>query len=61
LINGTVSFIGYIIAGITGSVIVLFISIVLLVISIIILSKTKGTRIKNLTIDEIEALEGEKL
>lgn len=61
MINGTVSFIGYIIAGITGSVIVLFISIVLLVISIIILSKTKGTRIKNLTIDEIEALEGEKL
>ncbi|MCT4564355.1 MAG: Na+/H+ antiporter NhaC family protein [Maledivibacter sp.] len=61
LINGTVSFIGYIIAGITGSVIVLFISIVLLVISIIILSKTKGTRIKNLTIDEIEALKGEKL
>lgn len=56
LLNGFVSFIGFIIAGITGSPIALLISLVLFVVLIILASKFKGYRIKNMTLKEIEAL-----
>lgn len=58
LLNGFVSFIGFIIAGITGSPIALLISVVLFIILIALASKFRGVRIKNMTIEEVEALEG---
>jgi len=61
LINGLVSFIAYIIAGMTDSVIVLFVAIAALIISIVLLSKTRGLRIPNLTLDDIEKLEVKNL
>ena len=57
LLNGSVSFIGFIIAGLTGSPIALLVSMVLFVILIIGASKLRGVRIKNMTIEEVELLE----
>lgn len=57
LLNGLVSFIGFIIAGITQSVIALFISIILSVVILMIASKIKGVKIKNMTLKEVEDLD----
>lgn len=56
LLNGFVSFIGFIIAGITGSPIALLISFVLFVVLIIFASRLKGYKIKNLSINDIERI-----
>lgn len=58
ILNGSVSFVGFIIAGLTGSPIALGVSVVLFVILIGIASKLWGTRIKNMTIEEVERIEG---
>lgn len=59
LLNGSVSFIGFIIAGLTGSPLALVVSIILQVILVIVASKFRGIKIKNMTIEEAELLEGE--
>ncbi|MBK5242304.1 Na+/H+ antiporter NhaC family protein [Clostridium sp.] len=56
LLNGFVSVIGFIIAGITQSVIALFISIILSLVILLIASKIKGVKIKNMTLKEAESL-----
>lgn len=57
LLNGGVSFIGFIIAGITGSPMALLISIILFIIMIMIASKLRGHRIKNTTIEDLELID----
>ncbi|WZL73364.1 Na+/H+ antiporter NhaC family protein [Clostridiaceae bacterium 35-E11] len=54
VLNGVVSFIAYIIGGITSSIIALFIAIALQIILLVILSKTKGTKISNVVLGEIK-------
>lgn len=60
LVNATASFIAYIVAGLTGSVAALLIAIGLMIIILMISSKISGTRIPNLTLDEIEKLTSSK-
>lgn len=56
ILNGFVSFVGFIIAGITGSAFALLISIVLFVLLLSLVSKVKGVKIKNMTLKDIEGL-----
>lgn len=58
VINGIVSLIALIIAGITlNPILPLLVGIILSNVIIIVISKMKGTRIKNYTIEEIEEIE----
>lgn len=54
MLNGVVSFIAYIIGGITGSTIALVIAIALQGMVLVILSKTKGVKIPNIALDEMK-------
>lgn len=53
LLNGGVSLVAYVIGGMTGSIAALFIAIIIQVLSIILFSKFKGTKIKNVKIKSI--------
>lgn len=56
LLNGFVSVIGFIIAGLTQSTVALLISVILSITLLVIASKFKGIRIKNMTLNDIEKL-----
>lgn len=56
LLNAGVSLAAYVIAGITGSVTVLLGAVILMVVLLIFISKIKGNKIPNLTLNEIEKL-----
>ncbi len=57
LINGGVSLIAYVIAGVTHSLIALLAGIALSWIIMIVVSKIRGVKIKNYKIDEVEAMD----
>ncbi|SHI38288.1 Na+/H+ antiporter NhaC [Dethiosulfatibacter aminovorans DSM 17477] len=59
LLNGVISFMAYIVAGLTGSVTALGLAVVVLVASMIFLSKRFGTKIPNTTIEEIERMKSQ--
>ena len=56
LLNGFVSIIGFIIAGTTESTVALLISVILSVTLLVIASKFRGVKIKNMTLNDIEKL-----
>lgn len=56
LLNGFVSIIGFIIAGITESTVALLISVILSLTLLVIASKFRGVKIKNMTLKDIEKL-----
>lgn len=53
LLNGSISFLGFILAGITGNSLIILLALVALILSIIILAKYKGIKIDNLKIEEL--------
>ncbi len=61
LLNGGVSLVAFVIAGITESPVALLVAIVLSVFLLVILSKTMGIKIKNITLQEAENIENRSL
>lgn len=54
LLNGTVSLVAYLLAGLTGSVFCLFFAMVTLTVSLVFLSKRNGVKIPNTSIEDID-------
>lgn len=59
LLNGTVSLVAYLLAGITGSALCLLLAMATLVVSLVIFSKRNGVHIPNTTVEDVERLTAE--